>query len=145
MLKELNHDVKLEFDKFARLASLVCDTKICIVTFLDDKTQYTSAEAATGPWLRHTYIGKTFSICAHTILRRSAEIFEIPDTTKDWRFLGKVYILVMILIAAICHRRTTCSILCWRPTPYENWIQHWLSLCPRLRSKTTHRKSSICS
>lgn len=90
MLKELNHDVKLGFDRFARLATLVCDAKISIVTFLDDKTQYCSSEAAPAPWLIHTPIAKSLSICGHTILRRSSEIFEIPDTTEDWRFKGKV-------------------------------------------------------
>jgi hypothetical protein len=93
VLKELNHDVKLGLNKFARLASLVCDAKICIVNFLDDKTQYTSAEVAPTPWLEHTPIPKPVSICGHTILRRSGEIFEIPDTTKDWRFSGKVFTL----------------------------------------------------
>jgi hypothetical protein len=92
VLKELNHDVKVGFDRFARLAAMVCNTKICIVNFLDDKTQYTSNEAIEGPkpWLHHVAIPKPLSICAHTILRTSPEIFEIPDCTKDWRFMGKV-------------------------------------------------------
>src|SRR5277367_2357226 len=90
ILKELNHGVKVGFDKFARLATLVCGTEICIVNFLDDRTQYTSAEAAPEPWLNHVPIPKPLSICVHTILRNSAEVFEIPDTTKDWRFNGKV-------------------------------------------------------
>jgi len=145
VLKELNHDVKLGFDKFARLATLVCDTKICIVNFLDDKTQYTSIEVAPGPYLQHASVGKPLSICAHTILRRSAEIFEIPDTSKDWRFRGKVVTLVFILIIAICRGRTKHSILCWCPTTDEGWIQYWRSLCPRLCSKTTHRTSSLRS
>jgi hypothetical protein len=89
-LKEVNHDIKLGFDRFARLATLVCDAKICIINFLDDKTQYTSGEDAPAPWLIHTPIPKSLSICGHTILRRSADIFEVPDTTKDWRFRGKV-------------------------------------------------------
>ena len=91
VLKELNHDMKLGIDRFARLAALVCDTKISIINFLDDKTQYTSAEVAPGRLLKHTPVGKPLSICAHTILRRSGEIFEIPDTTRDWRFSGAVY------------------------------------------------------
>jgi hypothetical protein len=120
VLKELNHDVKLGFDKFARLATLVCDTKISIVNFLDDKAQYSSMEVAPGPYLQHASVGKPLSICAHTILRRSAEIFEIPDTTQDWRFRGKVNTFVFILIVAICYGRTVRSILCWCPATYEN-------------------------
>jgi hypothetical protein len=90
VLKEINHDVKLSLDRFARLASTVCDAKISIVNFLDDKTQYTSSEIAPSRFLNHTPIPKPMSICGHTILRRSAEIFEIPDTLEDWRFRGKV-------------------------------------------------------
>ena len=90
VLKELNHDIKLGFDKFARLATLVCGTRICIVNFLDDKTQYTSVEVAPTPMLNHTHVQKQLSICAHAVLRNSAEVFEIPDCTKDWRFKGKV-------------------------------------------------------
>ena len=97
MLRELNHDLKLGFDRIARLAPIVCDTKICIINFLDDQTQYTSTEVAPFPWLMHTPIEKSLSICGHTILRNSAEIFEIPDTTKDWRFSGKVVRLITLL------------------------------------------------
>lgn len=100
-MKELNHGTKLGFDKFARLATLVCDTEICIVNFLDDKIQYTSAEDSAKLWLKHKAVGKPLTLCAHTILRRSAEIFEIPDTTKDWRFNGKVVTSLNVLICSL--------------------------------------------
>jgi hypothetical protein len=137
--------MKLGFDKFARLATLVCNTEICIINFLDDKTQYTSAESAPEPWLRHMSIGKPFTLCAHTILRRSTEIFEIPDTTKDWRFSGRVFTSRAFLIVAICYWGTTRSILCRCTTSHENWVQYWFRLCPRLRPKTTFRTASLCS
>jgi hypothetical protein len=91
VLKELKHDVKVGFDRFAKLAAMICNTKICIVNFLDDKMQYTSNEVNVIPWLHHVAVPKSASICAHTILLRSpTDIFEVPDTAKDWRFKGKV-------------------------------------------------------
>ena len=111
VLKELNHDVKLGLNKFARLASLVCGTKIALVNFLDDKHQYSSAESAPAQWLGHTAIPRGLSVCAHAILRRSNDIFEIPDMAQDWRFREKV-----------------CSPL---PTPGSPSAlpSRWLSLC----------------
>ena len=93
--------MKVGLNKFARLASLVCGTKVALVNFLDDKHQYSSAESAPAPWLGHTAIPKGLSVCAHTILRRSDEHFEIPDLSQDWRFRAKVLLLFVLLFSSI--------------------------------------------
>jgi len=69
-----------EFDSLARLASVICETPIALLTLIDEERQWYKSnlglEAAGGP--------RAHSICAHAILE--PEMFVVEDATRDPRF-----------------------------------------------------------
>lgn len=67
------------FDDIVRLASLICDTPIAVVNFVEDERQWFKAEIGLG--VRETPLET--SICAHAILEH--DILVIPDTRVDDR------------------------------------------------------------
>jgi hypothetical protein len=90
---------------------LICDAKICMITFLDDKTHYISHELSPEPWLSHVPMGRSAGMCPHTILKRTGEVFEVPDTQEDWRFRGKVSPFMLMLIVAFRHWSSLSTVL----------------------------------
>lgn len=75
-------DTKAErvFDDFARLAAIICDTPIALISLVDGKRQWFKANH--GLETRET--SREISFCSHAI--RGVEIFEVQDASEDERF-----------------------------------------------------------
>ncbi|MBS0661046.1 MAG: GAF domain-containing protein [Verrucomicrobia bacterium] len=71
-----------EFDDFARLAALVCDTPIALVNLVDAERQFSKARIG----LDIVQTPREQAFCSYTIL--SDGQLEVPDATKDERFAG---------------------------------------------------------
>ena len=76
----LDSEPEPEFDDVARLAALICDTPIALVTFIDRDRQWFKSRVGVDA----TETPREHALCAHAILGRDA--FMIPDTTADERF-----------------------------------------------------------
>jgi signal transduction histidine kinase len=77
----LDTGAEAEFDDFTRLAARICGTPVAQITFVDkDRLWYKSN---FGVDIQE--VPREIGFCAHTIL--GADIFEVPDTSTDDRFL----------------------------------------------------------
>lgn len=68
------------FDDLTRLAALICETPIALITLVDDKRQW--FKSSYGLDLKQT--SRDVSFCAHAI--QDSRIFEIGDALLDSRF-----------------------------------------------------------
>ncbi|WP_030072021.1 sensor domain-containing diguanylate cyclase [Halomonas alkaliantarctica] len=68
------------FDEIVEAVSLICDTPIAVVNFIDRDRQWFKSEKGLG--VQET--PRDISICAHAILQPG--VFVVPDTTQDARF-----------------------------------------------------------
>jgi len=68
------------FDNLAKLAALVCETPIALISFVDENREWFKSRvgwpAGEGP--------RDESFCGHTILQSGLCI--VPDTSQDERF-----------------------------------------------------------
>ncbi|WP_298297137.1 ATP-binding protein [Hydrotalea sp.] len=69
------------FDNIAKIASLICETPISLVTIIDNKRQFFKAK--TGLQINET--PKEIAFCAHAI-NKPDELMIVDDATKDNRF-----------------------------------------------------------
>jgi PAS domain-containing protein len=69
-----------EFDCLVRLASVVCETPIALVTLVDHRRQWFKARIG----LESTETSRDIAFCAHTILQ--PDLFQVRDATLDPRF-----------------------------------------------------------
>lgn len=81
--KDAGSDLKL--DTYTRLAATMCDTPISLLNLLDSNTQWVTSEYGLSSW-RNATLPRSHTFCAHTILRRSREVFVVTDAKNDWRF-----------------------------------------------------------
>jgi PAS domain S-box-containing protein len=82
-LRELNildTEAERDFDDIIRLAALICETPIALISLIDEERQW--FKAILGTCLRETKREEAF--CDHTI--RNSEILVVPDATQDSRF-----------------------------------------------------------
>jgi signal transduction histidine kinase/DNA-binding response OmpR family regulator len=70
-----------EFDALVRIASLVCEVPISLISLIDAERQWFKANIGL-PGVNET--PRDIAFCAHAIL--SDGIFEVPDATQDTRF-----------------------------------------------------------
>ncbi len=75
----LDSDPEPEFDDVARLAALVCETPIALVTFIDGERQWFKSRVG----LDASETPREHALCAYAILGR--DVFVIPDMAADER------------------------------------------------------------
>ena len=68
------------FDDFTKLAALICDAPISLISLVDEDRQWFKSKV--GVSLNET--NRDVSMCAHAILQK--DILIVPDATKDKRF-----------------------------------------------------------
>lgn len=77
----LDTETEAEFDDFARLAALICGVPMALVSMVDKERVWFKS----GFGYETKQNDRDVSFCGHVILGR--EVFEIPDATKDERFV----------------------------------------------------------
>lgn len=70
------------FDRLAELAALICETPIALVSLIDESRQWFKANVGLEDVAE---TGRDISFCQFTIMGN--ETFEVPDATKDERFV----------------------------------------------------------
>lgn len=70
------------FDDLARLAAIVCDVPVAMVSFVGADRQW--AKALVGPG--STHLPRGLSFCTHAIVAPQ-QVLEVPDATRDQRFV----------------------------------------------------------
>ncbi|NEL81113.1 MAG: histidine kinase, partial [Xanthomonas perforans] len=68
------------FEDITRLASIICQTPIALISLVDAERQWFKSERGMGE--RETPLFK--SMCAHALL--DSDVLVVPDTREDVRF-----------------------------------------------------------
>ena len=79
----LDSEPEAVFDTIARTASEICGVPIALLTLVDDERQWFKANVGL-PGLNET--PRDIAFCAHAI--GSDQVFEVPDATRDARFVN---------------------------------------------------------
>ncbi len=77
-----------EFDELAKLAAIICDVPIALITFMDDKNQYFKSRYGTD--LSENQIENSF--CKH-LVDNHIELLEIPDLSADSRTAKNPFVI----------------------------------------------------
>lgn len=75
------------YDDIARLASILCDAPIALVSLIDRDRQWFKARFG----LEGTGSAREHAVCDHAI-RSPGELFEVPDLSLDTRFAGNPFV-----------------------------------------------------
>jgi EAL domain-containing protein (putative c-di-GMP-specific phosphodiesterase class I)/PAS domain-containing protein len=75
----LDTAAEVTFDHITQLASLICETPVSLMNFIDEERQW--SKAGTGIDTALTELPRDMVFCNQTILHDF--LYEIPDTTKD--------------------------------------------------------------
>ena len=78
----LDTPAECEFDNLAKLAALICNVPMAIITLMDEKRQWFKSAVGLDSHVREVSRESTFS--EYTILGDS--VFEVPDALQDERF-----------------------------------------------------------
>lgn len=78
--KVLDTDFEKEYDDLCRLAAVICESPIALISFIDRDRQW--FKASFGLDVRET--ARDLAFCAHAL--EQVKVFEVPDATKDVRF-----------------------------------------------------------
>lgn len=77
----LDSPVEGEFDRITKLASLICDMPISLLSFIDEKRQWYKSKVG----IEKTETPRELTLCQYTI--HDAVCIEIEDVTMDNRFM----------------------------------------------------------
>ena len=80
-LDVLDSGPEAEFDALVKVAALVCQTPICLISLIDTERQWFKANIGL-PGVSET--PRDIAFCAHAIL--GDELLEVPDASQDPRF-----------------------------------------------------------
>ena len=80
-LDVLDSGPEAEFDALVKVASIVCQTPICLISLIDTERQWFKANIGL-PGVSET--PRDIAFCAHAILGDG--VFEVPDASRDARF-----------------------------------------------------------
>ena len=69
-----------EFDRIAKLAAIICDVPVALISFIAGERQWIKAKVG----LEHAHMAREAAFCQYTILDEG--YVEIPDATLDERF-----------------------------------------------------------
>ena len=78
--KILDTHAERVFDDLARLASIICETPIALISFVDNRRQWFKSNVG----LDAKETSREISFCAHAI--EGSDLFVVPDATEDDRF-----------------------------------------------------------
>lgn len=82
----LDTEPEQTFDDIARLASVICDTPIALMGFIDEGRQWFKAKVGFDV----TATGRDVAFCAHAILQ--PDMLVVPDARADERFAGNPFV-----------------------------------------------------
>ncbi|MBC7654834.1 MAG: response regulator [Oligoflexus sp.] len=71
---------KETFDRFTKLASIICNTPISLISLIDEDRQWFKSKVG----LELDQTPRNIAFCSHSILGQ--DIMEVQDATKDFRF-----------------------------------------------------------
>ncbi|WP_342616282.1 PAS domain S-box protein [Rhodoferax sp. GW822-FHT02A01] len=80
-LDVLDSEPEAEFDALVRVASLICEVPVSLISLVDSQRQWFKAEVGL-PGVSQT--SRDIAFCAHAIL--GDDIFEVEDAAQDGRF-----------------------------------------------------------
>jgi PAS domain S-box-containing protein len=103
----MNTTAEEEFNSITRLAALVCNTPIALITFVDHERQWFKSKV--GLALQQTPRSQAF--CHYTI--QGADVLEVPDAQLDERFLNNP------LVTGDPHIRYYCGVPLTTPEGYR--------------------------
>jgi len=87
-LEVLDTSPEAEFDALTKIASMVCDTPISLISLIDSERQWFKSNCGL-PFVDET--PRDVAFCSHAILNDG--IFEIPDTLLDERFFDNPLVI----------------------------------------------------
>ncbi len=76
-----------DFDEIVKLASMLCNTSISLITLVDSNRQWFKAKVG----IDIVETERDVSFCAHAILQD--QLFEVPDTLDDIRFSDNPFVV----------------------------------------------------
>ena len=77
------------YDNFTKLASIICNTPIALITLLDEERQWFKSRIG----LERTELPRENAICNHTIMTLD-DITVVNDATQDRRFASNLLVAV---------------------------------------------------
>ena len=75
-----------DFDEIVKLASMLCNTSISLITLVDSNRQWFKAKVG----IDIVETERDVSFCSHAILQD--QLFEVPDTLTDIRFIDNPFV-----------------------------------------------------
>nr|WP_299243831.1 PAS domain S-box protein [uncultured Halomonas sp.] len=110
----LDTEADESFDTITRLAALICETPVALISLVDEKRQWFKSQVG----LEAPEVPRDQSFCTHTIERDN--LMEVVDAARDPRFMGnplvvgephiRFYAGVPLTVANGCRLGTLCVI-----------------------------------